>query len=461
MKGFVLTPPQLVDVMVDKLFRKRRPKASDALLDPGCGTGAFIHGVLRWCERNSAQVPRIVGIESDPTLLGEAHSTLGRVSKVSLRLTDFLQPSSDRYDFIIGNPPYVPITGLSPEERERYRRDYYTARGRFDLYLLFFEQALRLLESNGRLVFVTPEKFLYVQTADALRRLLASFAIEEIELIDESVFGDLVTYPTITTVDGIRGVSETRVILRDADVRSVTLNSSGVSWLPQIRGNNVSHSGPTLSDACLRISCGVATGADSVYVVDNTRLPPSLRAYALPTISGRQLTPERFRTKQSMLTPYTLTGGLLPESGLGALGEYLRAPIRRERLMGRTCVSRKPWYAFHETPPLTEILRPKILCKDIGERPWFVVDEAGDVVPRHSVYYLVPREPGQLQDLCEYLNSATAVEWLMAHCQRAANGFVRLQSHVLKRLPVPDKYVLPRTNSNRSAQIEEAELVPI
>jgi adenine-specific DNA-methyltransferase len=461
MKGFVPTPPHLVDVMVDKLFRKRRPSASDVLLDPGCGTGGFIHGVLRWCERNSAEVPGIVGIESNPALLEEAQSTLARVSQVSLRLTDFLQPSGDRYDFIIGNPPYVPITGLSPEERERYKQHYYTARGRFDLYLLFFEQALRLLQSNGRLVFVTPEKFLYVQTADALRRQLASFAVEEIELIDESVFGELVTYPAITTVDGVRGVNETRVTLRGAEAKSLTLNPSGVSWLPQIRGDNVTHFGPTLSDACLRISCGVATGADGVYVVDSAHLPVSLRGYALPTISGRQLTRDRIRTKQSMLMPYTLTGKLLPESELGALGDYLREPTRRERLMRRTCVARKPWYAFHENPPLSDILQPKILCKDIGERPWFVIDEDGDVVPRHSVYYLIPGEPGHIQDLCAYLNSTKASEWLMANCQRAANGFVRLQSHILKCLPVPDEYVLPRIASNPSTEIESAQLVPI
>jgi hypothetical protein len=88
------------------------------------------------------------------------------------------------------------------------------------------------------------------------------------------------------------------------------------------------------------------------------------------------------------------------------------------------------------------------------------VDEVGDIVPRHSLYYLVPREAGHIQDLCEYLNSNTAVEWLMAHCQRAANGFIRLQSHILKRLPVPDKFVLPPT-STRVAQIEEPELVPV
>ncbi len=130
-----------------------------------------------------------------------------------------------RYDFIVGNPPYVPITGLTETERKEYRKWYSTARGRFDLYQLFFEQALRLLKPDGRLVFITPEKFLYVQTAAELRRGLAQASIEEIECVDEAAFGDLVTYPTITSISVRPRDNETLVTLRDGTMRAVHLDS--------------------------------------------------------------------------------------------------------------------------------------------------------------------------------------------------------------------------------------------
>lgn len=442
MKGFVPTPPQLVDAIVSKLFAARQPRGDETLLDPGCGTGAFISGVIRWCARHKCPVPRIVGIDSDPQLLDEARRALANVDSVTLLKDDFLTRRLERYDYIVGNPPYVPITGLSVEERTRYRQQYRTARGRFDLYLLFFEQALRMLKAEGRLVFITPEKFLYVQTAEPLRRALASVDVEEIELIDEAAFGDLVTYPTITTVSARSPANETRVTLREGITRTVRLHADGSSWLPLINGTRAGHSGLLLlSDAFVRISCGVATGADSVYVVADALVPAQLRPFSFRTISGRSIVPgERIATTQVMLIPYTRDGALLGEGELGTLGEYLRDPQRHSKLMQRTCVSRKPWWAFHENPPLEDILRPKILCKDIGSRPWFVVDEDGDIVPRHSVYYLVPTDPLAIHDLCAYLNSDSALEWLMAHCQRAANGFVRLQSHVLKRMPLPEHF---------------------
>jgi hypothetical protein len=139
-----------------------------------------------------------------------------------------------------------------------------------------------------------------------------------------------------------------------------------------------------------------------------------------------------------MLMPYDQQGRLLPEEHLAALGEYLNQPEVKTRLEARTCVQRKPWYAFHETPQLSEILRPKLLCKDVTPEPFFWIDRQGEIVPRHSVYYVVPQVPDLLDPLADFLNSAEVRSWLRSHCQRAASGFLRVQSSVLKKLPVPD-----------------------
>jgi hypothetical protein len=137
-----------------------------------------------------------------------------------------------------------------------------------------------------------------------------------------------------------------------------------------------------------------------------------------------------------MLVPYRSDGSLIPESELGALKEFLNDPCRKERLLRRTCVQSRPWYAFHENPPLKDILRPKVLCKDIGAKPVFVIDRKGEILPRHSLYYIVPKDSAVLDELADFLNSHGAARWLADHCQRAANGFLRLQSHVLKELPL-------------------------
>jgi len=439
MKGFVPTPIDTVDTMVATLFRGRPPTATSTILDPGCGTGAFIDGVIRWCDRQALPLPSITGVESDPRHLRVLRAKYKGSHVVRIEHRDFLSDRQAKYDYIVGNPPYVPITSLSEVEKARYRERYATARGRFDLYLLFFEQAIRCLASGGRLVFITPEKYLYVDTAGPLREILARFHVEEIRFVPEDTFGELVTYPTITTLrHGPPGV--TKVVRRDGPARSAKLPATSDSWLPVIEGYSTPSGSLTLGDLCRRLSCGVATGADSVFVRPAAEIEPRLQRFARPTVAGRELKDTtELAHRFVMLTPYDVDGRLIPIERLGALRSYLQQDDVRRRLLARTCVAQKPWYAFHETPPFRDLLQPKILCKDIGERPQFWIDRSGTLVPRHSVYYIVPHVSAAIDVIAEYLRSPFAIEWLLRNCQRASKGFVRLQSNVLRRLPVPEE----------------------
>lgn len=442
MKGFVPTPRETVDRMVELLFKSSAPKPHSTVLDPGCGTGEFIDGVIRWCKARRVGLPRIIGVESDLRHHAVLQAKYERLRAVRVEHADFLADRRRIFDFIVGNPPYVPITELSEREKVHYRGRFTAARGRFDLYLLFFEQALRSLAPEGRLVFITPEKYLYVETAGPLRDLLARCHVEEIRLVPEDTFGDLVTYPTITAVNNTTP-GETRVVRRDGSDVMLDKLPGREPWLPLFEGA-APHCGTVrLADLCSRISCGVATGADSVFVRPRAGLDPAIRKFAYPTIAGRELSPNGTKLSNGsvMLIPYDADGRLLPFERLGAFGRYLMREDIRRRLLARTCVKRKPWYAFHETPRLQEIRRPKIVCKDIGEKPCFWVDRAGQLVPRHSVYYIVPRERVAIDIIADYLQSRDAHRWLRQNCQRAAQGFLRLQSRALQRLPLPDEVV--------------------
>lgn len=445
--------------MVEKLFSKRRPKASDVLLDPGCGTGVFLHGVLRFCKANRLPIPRLVGVELDPRHLVEARRALSGVPQVELVGADFLLSEMPAADFIIGNPPYVSILGLDEKERREYRARFETAVQRFDLYILFFERAISLLKSGGRMSFITPEKFEYTATAAELRRLLSRVTIDEIDHLDEETFPGLVTYPAVTTLVKRSPSATHKVSVRTRAGRThrVKLPTDGGTWIAAVQGfeaDATSHL--TLEDICDKVSCGVATGADPVFVVRKDSIPRELRRFAYPTLSGRQLgldTTEQPVPAESLLVPYGRDGRLLSEERLGPLADFLRAKERRPQLLRRTCVSsgRKKWYAYHDSCRLHEILRPKVMCKDIAGKPQFWADRDGEILPRHTVYYAVPRPDVDLDGLLAYLNGKAAAVWLESHCQKAANGALRLQSSTLKRLPVPRTLV-------RSAPIEALPL---
>jgi adenine-specific DNA-methyltransferase len=440
MRGFVRTPEAIVDSMVDRLFASNSPKQSSAVLDPGCGDGAFIEGIIRWCERQGTPVPRITGIESHPARADEARKKFAAFPSVTIAHRDFLVEDPSRYDYVIGNPPYVSILQISEEERNVYRERYESARGRFDLYILFFQQSIGMLTEGGRLVFITPEKYLYVKTCEALRRVLARNDVVEIALVNEDAFKGLVTYPTITTIDKNIPSRSTLFVNREGASRRIQFPSDGSSLLPLIQKRVNIKGAATLGDICLRVSCGIATGADDVFIRNARALPMALRGFGYPTISGRQLSQSRpMESSDVMLVPYDKNGELLPAEHLGALKSDLASHMAA--LTKRVCAKRKPWYAFHDSVPFADMLRPKLICKDIAKEPHFWLDREGTLVPRHSVYYIVPRDESMLDALFEYLSSDDARAWLTANCQRAANGFMRMQSSILRSLPVPESLV--------------------
>jgi hypothetical protein len=110
--------------------------------------------------------------------------------------------------------------------------------------------------------------------------------VVEIQMIGEETFDDLTTYPTITTLDNHPRTTETRVIFGDGRATDVRLSADGHSWLPKINGVVKLKRTMVLGDIALRVSCGVATGADSVFVRKAKELSPELKLFAYPTISG-------------------------------------------------------------------------------------------------------------------------------------------------------------------------------
>jgi hypothetical protein len=78
------------------------------------------------------------------------------------------------FDIVIGNPPYIDSEnmvrqGLS-KEREYISKNYYFARGNWDIYIAFFEKGFGLLNNKGILTFITPDKWLTKPFGEEMRK---------------------------------------------------------------------------------------------------------------------------------------------------------------------------------------------------------------------------------------------------------------------------------------------------
>ncbi len=104
------------------------------------------------------------------------------------------------FDAVIGNPPYIRIQTMkewAPTEVELYKTHYTAAsKGNYDIYVVFVERGLSLLNKKGRLGFILPHKFFNAQYGEALRALLSKgkHLAEVVHFGDQQIFAGATNY---------------------------------------------------------------------------------------------------------------------------------------------------------------------------------------------------------------------------------------------------------------------------
>ncbi len=107
------------------------------------------------------------------------------------------------FDAVVGNPPYVNAIELkrilSEKEKPYWKQVFETAKGAFDLYILFLEMGLKLINKKGYAGLITPNKFLSAPYAESLRSFLIRYsAISRIfDVSNQKTFDDPSVYPIV------------------------------------------------------------------------------------------------------------------------------------------------------------------------------------------------------------------------------------------------------------------------
>jgi adenine-specific DNA-methyltransferase len=209
--GMFYTPPALSKRLIDTVEAEGVDWQNARVLDPACGGGAFLLPVaLRMREaalsrsnvRNVEGIfDRLCGFEIDPfaawlteTWLRIAFADVldeTSVPSVVKTCNTLDQQAGDLFfDLVIGNPPYGRVA-LSASQRTRFKRSLY---GHANLYGVFTDAALRLVDQGGLVAFVSPPSFLAGEYFKSLRCLLAKEAPPiSIDFIDarKGIFEDV------------------------------------------------------------------------------------------------------------------------------------------------------------------------------------------------------------------------------------------------------------------------------
>ncbi|MDX1797125.1 MAG: N-6 DNA methylase [Candidatus Lokiarchaeia archaeon] len=166
--------------------------------------------------------------------------------KFNIYNLDFLlEFDSDKFDIIVGNPPYVENKRIKDKEfKTKLRNRYQSAYRLYDLSIIFLERSLELLNIGGYLSLILPNKFLSADYGIKIRSLLLNESeIKEIINISSlSVFQNAATYPIILSLKKTNQIKEKEIVIKsykkiselvnNAKIMTLYFNQSQIDYLP-------------------------------------------------------------------------------------------------------------------------------------------------------------------------------------------------------------------------------------
>lgn len=218
----VFTPRHVINTMFEELEYKGEKIRKKHIIDNSCGDGAILVEVVKTyinvCimtgvpkEETIRELETYVhGIEIDERLHSQTLKNLDRLAesyslynvKWDIRCGDATRITSydGSIDYVIGNPPYCNIHDIPEKDREWIKRYAFANGGMTDMYLVFFDLGLSMLNENGKLAYITPNSWLTSTAGVTFRNYLKNSRtlLEIYQYGHRKVFEDANTYTCIT-----------------------------------------------------------------------------------------------------------------------------------------------------------------------------------------------------------------------------------------------------------------------
>ena len=484
--GVVMTKRLVVEAMLDLCgYVSAKNLSRIRFVDPAGGDGVYIFSALDRLHGSaiahgfsfSDAVDNLKVVEIDPKRAERLEAELGRrlaqfgvdasVAGSIVVNDDFLQCSLPASDVFVGNPPYIRYDNLTLQQREYCRKWFKLFRDRSDLYIAFFEKAFRFLSSQGRVCYITPDRWLKNQYGQSLRKFIAAhysvpaiFNLDGTNPFEEEVYGypmislistektDTTRYWEIRELGQLKGVVasyiDSKATVGRGVFATVSLKAlSGDRWTFGPSGSTyASPDFAPIEDQGFAIGIGVATGLDAVFV--KRHLAEHVEEQLLlPMVLSKDIVDGQIKwSGHYVFNPFNSDGNLIDLGEYPKARRYLQqnAPLLRKRHVART--HPKQWFRTIDRiyPELTK--KPKLLLPDIKKGRFVALDQ-GEYYPHHNIYYIIGNSLDDLKVLGAVLTSRMFTQQLATQSVMMHGGFVRHQSQNLRAVRIPRIKQLP------------------
>ena len=335
--GEVFTKSWVVDLILDLCsYRPDLDLTNLQVIEPSVGSGSFLGLILERLlvakAKHAEDAPwlalrgcirgwdlQVEHVEASRRLVLNQLAEAGCPSADAASLADswlhvgdfLLAEHMQGADLVVGNPPYIRIEDIPAELLKAYRAACPTMGGRADIFVGFYEHGLDLLAPGGRLGFICADRWMRNAYGRRLRKKILDgpYSVDcVLTMHDAAAFDtDVFAYPAVTVLSHgsqgpvMTGLANKAFGPKDAELfshwaaenqnKSLDISSLSGARLPRWHATDDSwpegspqtlewlekleEKFPVLEDDATdtKISIGVATGADAVYVRQQPNLP--------------------------------------------------------------------------------------------------------------------------------------------------------------------------------------------
>lgn len=465
--GDVFTHPRVVGYMLDLVcYTADKDLSAVSIMEPSCGEGEFLVEIVKRLyesslsfgfDVNEAYHKHVYGADIDHAKIKVCAKRIMEVcpsiqnAADKLSTEDFLLASHENVDIVVGNPPYIRYEQIPADKLDAYKSAFSTLYYRSDVYVLFFEKTLRMLNKDGKHCFICANRWMRNTYGKLLRRMVASqYHIEKIINMENAnaFLEEVLAYPAVTLLSNTSKTMD----IEYADIQDIEeINSPATrklnhptdeNWSMVFTSDSDCSMLPLIEEQGFNIGIGVATGADSVYV--SSELKDKVEEDLLiPAINAKNLRGNEMKWDgRYLINPYTPFGALINLDGYPKAKMYLES--HRERLAARHKAKKNParWYATLD--PINQDLQKqaKVLLPDISGNTYVFVDD-GKYYPQHNIYYITGGTFEELHLMAAMLMSDYVRNQLDNLTNHMNGGYARWQSQYLRLLRIPNVKHIP------------------
>ncbi len=425
----IFTPKNYVKELLD-IIEYNEDIFSDKVLENSCGDGNILLEVIERYIKNGKKLGKsieeistglsenIYGFEIDSIQYNKCIIKLNALiasyglPKVNWKIynQDFLEYDlNEKFDYIVGNPPYITYKEIPDKVREYIRMNFKSCKkGKFDYCYAFIEKSFSLLSNSGKMSYLVPSSIFKTVFGNQLRLIIKDYVSLVKDYNDNNIFDNATIKSSILVLDRANDSKLLSYINANKnDNRVINKSELGEKWF----FSNLVNCGDNRFGDYFKVSHVVATLLNKAFVINLDECKDKDTYYQIgkhiieKEIVKDTATPKskRYSRNEKIIFPYFYKKGKVINIDETELrenfpGAFMYLKSFYEELINRKSDKKCSWFEYGRTQALGNLNQRKLLISTVITNRVLIYILNQSCIP-YAGLYIIPKKNRQKYSL--------------------------------------------------------------